>query len=504
MVNTRSSATDGNPDVGNTLAQQNDTLAAIAARLDILDELRDKVAALEVHNRNPTTKKKIYADNSEEESESHSRRHFQPLYAKIEFPKFSGGDPRGWILKAEKYFRYYETPDEEKVDIASMYLEGDALDMFSWALSVLYWEELVKILQEQYGPPEYQNPDEYLAAVQQVETVQEYRVEWARRVARVKNWPDHCLLGIFLNGLKEELRSEVRIHKPQSVYRATSLALEMEKKLQGTQSTRPCSTASSARATYSTNSGRNQSVPDSSAKTLTSHNPTSQNPGSSQSVIPFRSNSWDTTRQERRNKGLCFRWGDPFRPGHRFTTSTFSLMEVDVEGNPIPETFEPAPKMEEIIEEAEISFNAILGTSSAATMKLQGSIQNRNVLCLVDSGSTHNFISERLVNELNLVITSIPVLGVQIGDGSLVRCGKICKAVKLQLPGLSITQDFYPFSLSGSDLVLGIKWLASLNTIQANWNEMFLIFWVDGKRCLNGSALNGSDCLFQPLNGSDV
>ncbi|VFQ67522.1 unnamed protein product, partial [Cuscuta campestris] len=474
MVNTRSSATDGNPDVGNTLAQQNDALATIAARLDILDELRDKVAALEVHNRNPTTKKKkIYADDSEEESESHSRRHFRPPYAKIEFPKFSGGDPRGWILKAEKYFRYYETPDEEKVDIASMYLEGDALDMFSWALSertVLYWEELVKILQEQYGPPEYQNPDEYLAAVQQVGTVQEYRVEWARRVARVKNWPDHCLLGIFLNGLKEELRSEVRIHKPQSVYRATSLALEMEKKLQGTKSTRPCSTASSARATYSTNSGRNQSVPDSSAKTSTSHNPTSQNPGSSQSVIPFRSNSWDTTRQERRNKGLCFRCGDPFRPGHRCTTSTFSLMEVDVEGNPIPETFEPAPEMEEIIEEAEISFNAILGTSSAATMKLQGSIQNRNVLCLVDSGSTHNFFSERLVNELNLVTTSIPVLGVQIGDGSLVRCGKICKAVKLQLPGLSITQDFYPFSLSGSDLVLGIKWLASLNTIQANWN----------------------------------
>lgn len=37
-----------------------------------------------------------------------------------------------WILKVEKYFRYYQTPDELKVDVAAMYLEGDALDLFAW------------------------------------------------------------------------------------------------------------------------------------------------------------------------------------------------------------------------------------------------------------------------------------------------------------------------------------------------------------------------------------
>lgn len=26
----------------------------------------------------------------------------------IEFPIVEGGDPRGWILKAEKYFYYYQ------------------------------------------------------------------------------------------------------------------------------------------------------------------------------------------------------------------------------------------------------------------------------------------------------------------------------------------------------------------------------------------------------------
>ncbi|OIT37390.1 putative mitochondrial protein, partial [Nicotiana attenuata] len=50
------------------------------------------------------------------------------------------------------------------------------------------------------------------------------------------------------------------------------------------------------------------------------------------------------------------------------------------------------------------------------------------------------------------------------------------------LPGLTITQDYYPFSIGGADLVFGIKWLASLNTIQANWKDMFIIFNWQGKR----------------------
>ncbi|KAH0693255.1 hypothetical protein KY285_020352 [Solanum tuberosum] len=137
----------------------------------------------------------------------------------MEFPRFEGGDPRGWILKAEKYFCYYQTKEEHKVDIVAMYLEGDALDLFSWI-------------------NQFQNPDEHLYNIQQTGSVQEYRQEFAKRSSRVTNWPDHCLLGVFLNGLKEELKSDVRIHKPRTVYRAMSLALEFENKLGTTRSNR--------------------------------------------------------------------------------------------------------------------------------------------------------------------------------------------------------------------------------------------------------------------------
>ncbi|PWA75166.1 retrotransposon gag domain, Retroviral aspartyl protease [Artemisia annua] len=149
-------------------------LAAIAKKLEAIDALRKDVATLK--------------------SQSHNR-----------------SDPRGWILKAEKYFRYYDILEEEKVDVASMHLEGDALDFYSWISTnqtIEYWEDLVRALQRNFGPTEFQNPNEHLCSVKQTGTVQEYRQEFAKRSSQVSNWPEHCLLGVFLNGLKEELKAD--------------------------------------------------------------------------------------------------------------------------------------------------------------------------------------------------------------------------------------------------------------------------------------------------------
>nr|GEV49782.1 retrotransposon Gag domain, retroviral aspartyl protease [Tanacetum cinerariifolium] len=54
------------------------------------------------------------------------------------------------------------------------------------------------------------------ALQKQTGTVQEYRQEFAKRSSRVSNWLEHCLLGVFLNGLKEELKADVRIQKPRT------------------------------------------------------------------------------------------------------------------------------------------------------------------------------------------------------------------------------------------------------------------------------------------------
>ncbi|KAL8140252.1 hypothetical protein V2J09_006273 [Rumex salicifolius] len=92
----------------------------------------------------------------------------------IDFPKFEGGDPRGWFLKAEINFQYFEVPKEMKVKVAVMHLEGDALDLYAWVNGeeeILILEELMRVFQESYGPPEFGNPDEFLCSIRQTGTV---------------------------------------------------------------------------------------------------------------------------------------------------------------------------------------------------------------------------------------------------------------------------------------------------------------------------------------------
>jgi len=374
MVNTRSQNSFNEninpPTAPEPITQQ---LAAIVSKLDTIDSLAAEVAALKAQNSNQGEAshgsrdkgKASWVDEEDAECPWWMRNPAKRHHTKMEFPKFEGGDPRGWILKAEKYFRYYQTPDELKVDIAAMYLEGDALDLFAWINSertLLYWEELVKALQENYGPAEFQNPDEHLCNIKQTSSIQEYRQEFAKRASRVTNWPEHCLLGVFLSGLKEELKAEVRIHKPRSVYKAMSLALEFEGKSLMKRD------PPHARRTPTT-------VPNfSSEKTGVAY------PNQNRYTTQLTTRPWEAERQARRDKGLCFRCNERFAPGHRCKSSALALLEVTEDTNDAEDTGimeENQLEDESSANMAEISLNAIMGRNSGSTMKLEGRLGGR-------------------------------------------------------------------------------------------------------------------------------
>lgn len=46
---------------------------------------------------------------------------------RIELPVFDGTDPRGWLTRAELYFRVNQTPEESKIPLAQVSMEGTAI-----------------------------------------------------------------------------------------------------------------------------------------------------------------------------------------------------------------------------------------------------------------------------------------------------------------------------------------------------------------------------------------
>lgn len=51
---------------------------------------------------------------------------------RLDFPKFDGTNPDEWILKAQQFFEYYKTPDDQRLQIAFFHMEGKALSWYSW------------------------------------------------------------------------------------------------------------------------------------------------------------------------------------------------------------------------------------------------------------------------------------------------------------------------------------------------------------------------------------
>ncbi|GKA56430.1 ty3-gypsy retrotransposon protein [Tanacetum coccineum] len=109
MVQTRNNP-DNSSGANDPIATQ---LAAIAAKLEAMESLKEDIADLK---RQAATKQRSGGGSRYEEVESSYSNHNSRPFHKIEFPVFSGGDPRGWILKAEKYPFSQKTEIEQQVE----------------------------------------------------------------------------------------------------------------------------------------------------------------------------------------------------------------------------------------------------------------------------------------------------------------------------------------------------------------------------------------------------
>lgn len=123
----------------------------------------------------------------------------------------------------------------------------------------------------------------------------------------------------------------------------------------------------------------------------------------------------------------------------------------------------------EEVEVAEISISSIAGISSSRTIKLRGTLRGRDVIVMIDSGATHNFVSKKLVEQLQLETDKTRGYSVLTAGGVTFRDAGLCSELELELPGCTITSSFLPLELGSADAILGIQWLETLGNMKVNW-----------------------------------
>ncbi|XP_058752398.1 uncharacterized protein LOC131625563 [Vicia villosa] len=400
---------------------------------------------------------------------------------KLELPMFDGSGPLDWLFQAEQFFNFYNMPPENRLSLISFYMKGDALSWFKWMHNshlLSDWASFTRALELRFGPSTYDNHQAELFKLKQEGTVVEYQTKFEQLGNQVVGLPQDAILNCFISGLNVDIKNEMAIQRPTNISQAIGLAKLIEAKLKDSKpkfsktyvNPFPKSNPTSLSAPYQKGPYNTQAL-----TAVRTKSPSTQQP----SHLPIKKLS-QAQIQERRAQGLCFNCDEKFIPGHKCATGRFLILLCDDE---VMEPSQLGAEQLEVIEETEprdtyfqLSTQALTGHFSPQTLKFRGTIGGLPVMVLVDTGSTHNILQPRIAQHLNLPTTPIPHFSVMVGNGSHLQCEGICNNVKLVLQEHQFKLPFYLLPIEGADIVLGMAWLRTLGTIQADFSIPSITF----------------------------
>jgi len=168
----------------------------------------------------------------------------------------------------------------------------------------------------------------------------------------------------------------------------------------------------------------------------------------------------------RKAMGLCFKCGAKWGPQHTCVASVPLHMVEEVWqllSDQEPVLVSSSESDDELMA---LSEHALKGISAPHTLKLAASIHNFKSIVLVDSGSSHNFISEHLASQLSPWTPLPHSMTVRVVDGAALRCSHEIVNFSWSVNGTLFTTTFKILPLDCYDAILGMEWLESLSPMQ--------------------------------------
>lgn len=407
------------------------------------------------------------------DSDSHSAH--RPPFPKLEFPKFSGDQPRLWRDHCLMYFEVYDVHPALKTRFAALNFTGAAA---LWLQSVERrgrisdWELLCKMVFEKFDRDQYPLLLKQFSGLRQTGTVAEFIEEFERMAHGIllynPGYDDTYFVTQFMAGLREDIRSMIILHRPKDVATASALALLQEEEL---------------------SIGRQKSSPREIQKHVQKAGTDRWRVGDSEKSkgVLNKQEGEDklaSLKDHRRKNGLCFKCGEKWSQHH--------TCPAKVSLHVIEELWDALTPTEDMMEfaEVEVTEDVITAVSSEAggaprrrrTLKLCGKIGKHEILVLVDSRSVGTFVSECLVSQLGL--QTVPTTPVQFvaADGSPMICAYRVPQLMWTTQKHTFTSNAGVIPLKCFDMVLGQDWLEECSPMWVDWVKKILRFTVKGQR----------------------
>jgi hypothetical protein len=118
-------------------------------------------------------------------------------------------------------------------------------------------------------------------------------------------------------------------------------------------------------------------------------------------------------------------------------------------------------------------------------------VQGNTVKILIDSGSSHSFLSKDLTAKLPGGTTFSPPILVKVTNGSSVACSVEFLQLPWEVQDYCFVFDFKVLPLPLNGIIVGMDWLSLHSPMQVDWNHKWLrIAYGQTHLCCSASYLN--------------
>ncbi|KAL8161992.1 hypothetical protein V2J09_013481 [Rumex salicifolius] len=382
--------------------------------------------------------------------------------SRLDFPRFNGDKVKEWIFKCDQFFSLDRTPNDLKIQLASIHFEDVAA---SWHQSLALsepqllrdWESYKSVLLDRFGDM-LDDPIADLKNLQETESIVEYHNKFELIRTRVQ-MSEEYLVSAYLAGLRNDTQMHVRMFRPAFVRQCYMLGKLYE-------------SAHPRRPSFAGSSQRHGSIMGKPPMMIkkewsTESKAVGDTKANENSGRKFLSQA---EMSDRRAKGLCYFCDEKYTPTHYLKhkkTQLFS-MEVDEEDVSFSEVDDSVQPQES--GKVEISVNAMAGIVGYRTMRVK------------DSGSTHNFIDKNVVAKLGCSISSIGITKVTVADGSSIDVVAKVEDFSWTFQDIPFHAEAMVLPLGCCDMVLGIQWLETLGPVIWDFKKLTMEFRLGQRR----------------------
>ncbi|CAA0811981.1 Unknown protein, partial [Striga hermonthica] len=409
---------------------------------------------------------------------------------KVEFSRFDGNQPRSWILKCNSYFKLVPNiPDQQKVILASMHLEGKAAlwyQNFSSQPLNLTWDQFIDVISARFEELRETKIISEFNKLRLKGSYEEYVEKFEELNACMQilgKYSEEYFIASFISWLAEELQAFIHIFEPSSLLQTIELGRQQLLTLEAI-----------------TRKVRNQSRPPVSSYPQNQRKFENQNQKSTPAATPRTTTKLLSSSEmaERREKGLCYNCDEKFTFGHRCKNRINYMIMTEEEELAYLKVCEEESlsEVDPDMEEVQMSLNSLSGEDGVTTMRLFGQVGKHKLHILIDSGSTLSFIQEKTAHKLGCKLDKVKPLLVNVANGQRLVSNHVATEFTWDMQGNKFTYPLRVLKNEGCDLILGGDWLKSCTPIELDYEDMTFTVTLQGKKVRLQALTSSSECQF--------